>query len=663
MRKKTKQIFTIVGILLVLTLLLVISSGGLSNTLSILSKPFATFGDVGDMSIMSISKVNINGQEYFRVTATVSRGGEQLDINWDSTELTNALKAGGYSNYTATKSVIGSLSYDEQSLFFPFNPTTDVVKKLRWVDKGIFGTCNTNTCLGDLANGEELLWAGRSGGILTHACVCLIAKEKATYGQFGGSSIGNYQVTFAIDGLGSAVTNRNTRSAAISDKATIKWVGNLDSLDSLSAPRYDLGLFGSNLYMLNQGTDSYINTEYKKSCGVWDIFLNDISNCRYYVPGWVDTPTEIYNYFVDNYNTFVDGKFVNRYNEYISTSSDAQFIDTASLSSSGLTVYTKNPTSYPTFTIDLKATAVGIIKLSGKPQVICPSSCNFNSNTIGNSVLQIKNIGGSLGYFGLAFENCNKISGYIPGGTLPGIQPGQTYNANINLNGDTTNTNGEVGTCNIKVYDINNPSSSASCGLTCTINYNPGGTCSPEGKTKCDDTFTKLMICKDGSYIPSKDCSPIKCKYNDAGEAYCGGTNITANCKSCGQWFTNLFKKTDKCKATATTEFSILNPVSWLNWTGITSQNILCPIFLVIIVLIFIFALLNGFNIFSSFKAINDKTWLVWVLSLAVATLISWMAYSAFIIGIVLLIIFLIFKALVSGTIGKVVSAGRALRR
>jgi len=72
------------------------------------------------------------------------------------------------------------------------------------------------------------------------------------------------------------------------------------------------------------------------------------------------------------------------------------------------------------------------------------------------------------------------------------------------------------------------------------------------------------------------------------------------DCKSCGEWMNNLIKPADsKCTPTTIIQTN-LNPFTWLALvTGITalsSQNIICPILLLIMVVLGIFSFYLDYN-------------------------------------------------------------------
>jgi hypothetical protein len=518
MKKQAKIWLSLsIGIILILAIIAMIFSFGSIRQETIQASN-------ADMSILSISKTTINGKEGFRILASASKGAEQLSINWNPSFIQSFLDKAGLTDYEATKAITGSFKYDKQSLTFPYQPSagsSKIYKQARFVDKGllVFQSCSTDKCTSELKTGEELLYNGRIGGALSN-CYCVIASEVAEYGQFGGSSIGDYQVTFSIDGIGSVKTTRDTRSANLGTTASIRWEGQLDSLDKLNAPDYDLALFNSQITMLDKGTYNKIYTDLNKHCGVLDYANNYAGDCR--VAGWtLDTQL---NNIINSYNSQVNSYWIDRFDYYKNTGVDHNFIDIAILNSSGLTVFTKQPTSYPVFTIDLDAQRVGIIKLSGKPSIINTNNCEFNSNNIGKTSITVKNIGESQGCFNIGFENCNLISGYTAGSNSLGcFGVGETKDIELNVAGSTTSTNGETGSCLVTVYDVNTPSIKDTYDLSCKVNYNPGSLCA-DASTKCSPDYTQVMRCQGEprSYQLLTRCTGTnKCQYDSNGNAVC----------------------------------------------------------------------------------------------------------------------------------------------
>lgn len=514
MKKQAKLWLSLsIGIILILAIISMIFFLGSIRQETIQSS-------TADMSILSISKTTINGKEGFRILASASKGAEQLSINWNPSTIQSMLSKAGINDYSATKAVTGSFKYDKQSLFFPYQPSAGsnkIYKQIRWVNKGVLASlsCNADKCTSDVKTGEELIWVG----VPSVSCVCMIASEVAEYGQFAGATIGDYQVTFAIDGLGSTKSTRDTRSANLGTKASLRWEGNLDSLDSLSAPDYDLALFNSQIFMLDKGTYNKAYTDYTRDCAPLNI-LHNFASCTESL-GWSASTTLTNS--VNEYNSKLNSYWIDRFNYYKTTGVDSSFIDVAILNNSGLKVYTKQPTSYPVFTIDLDAQAVGIIKLSGKPSIVNTNDCEFDSNNIGQTQITVKNTG-EQGCFNIGFENCNLISGYTAGSNSLGcFGAGENKDIDLNVAGSTTSTTGETGSCLITVYDVNTPSNKDTYDLSCKVNYNPGSLCS-FGKTICDSGYKNVLKCQGDprAYVLLEKCSSDnKCMYDTNGNAIC----------------------------------------------------------------------------------------------------------------------------------------------
>jgi hypothetical protein len=662
----------IVSIISVLVFLIFSASGikfDLSGNFNI--RNLAITSPSGEMTINSVSKTTINGKEAIRLYVTVNSGGDVADIEFTQSDLNSALQSNpDTKGYVATKGLMGDISFDEQAVLYPISSKSGYESRLDYVFRnfkvvigGTVGVCDsTHLCSGKAQAGEELVgWRRPYKDVLgiptLDDCYCLIGYDKASVKKFQTASEKYYKVTFTIDGLGYTTLTESSRSGYIGSSAFIKWGGDLLSGTSSYPPTTDVFLSSYNLYMQEQGTADKI-FEYGKEAK----YLFDSNGPQ---PGTWETGEDFYKRKLNEVNAKIAGVWDEYYlDSWKSSILNGNLIKEASFTSgSGLKVYFSRPTSYPTFTIDLDAKSVGIVKLVGNPQFAYVSNCKFNSNSLGKVNLRIINSGTQTGSFALGFENCNVISGVAM--QLGTFTAGTSKDVIVNIQGNT-GENTDYGSCNMYVYDINDPSNTKrSYTLNCEVNPDIGGKCS-SGQTKCDAKFKNVEKCDgNGNWVPDKSCD-IGCTYDTGGNAVCkgNGTDIVTGCKSCGEWALNIFKKTeDKCSPGNVIETKWYNPLSWINFTGLTSQKILCPIFLGLVFVVFIFSLLFGRDIFNSFNGINDRQWLVWTISLLVALVIAWVTYMAFVIGLIMLIVYLVFRALVGGTIGRAVGAVRSLKK
>lgn len=487
-KKQKKQV--VVGIVLVIALIIFLNATG--N----LRMPFAV-GEVSDLSILSISKTTINGEPAIRIYATANGGAELLDIDWGSSYLDSKLKENNLEDFDATKPITGSIKVGQQSLEFPYASTGKIIyKSVRKVNIGTFSSCSYTNCKNAVSSNEDILEYERD----PIRCFCLVGSEKADVGKWSSITKGDYPITFSIDGLGSKTLSRDSLSPSINEAnigsyAKIKFQGFLDSYDSISKPSYTPYLYLNKINLIQPTSFSPI-----------EIALNNLR-----------TNVNYGQYDVDTYNSLLNRYFVDNYNSYTQES----YIESASRSVSGVKIFLDKPISYPTFTIDLNAEKVGIIKQVGQPDNLYCDSFNFLANTLGETSCSVKNEGGP-GSFMVDLSSCSGVSAFVVGGNnLGGFNKEQTKSFKINLQGTTDNQNGESVNCNVKVYDLNEPSNYDTYRVSGKIEYNPGGKCSPIGKLICDEQMENLLECKSsGNYDLKSECE-FGCTYGNDGKALC----------------------------------------------------------------------------------------------------------------------------------------------
>jgi len=169
-KKKNRKVIGIVGVILALSLLFFATSGN-----------FFSVTGASDLTILSISETNINGEPAIRILATANGGAELLDINWGEEYLNNYLDA---YDLESTKPITGSIEVGEQSIEFPYANTGQIVyKSVRFVDLGAEWTCSASKCEGNVQSGEELIDYGGTWYSLQR-CQCLIGSEKSDVGKW-----------------------------------------------------------------------------------------------------------------------------------------------------------------------------------------------------------------------------------------------------------------------------------------------------------------------------------------------------------------------------------------------------------------------------------------------------------------------------------------------
>jgi len=309
-------------------------------------------------------------------------------------------------------------------------------------------------------------------------------------------------VTFNIDDLGSATLDRNLQSSSLEDVslgiyAKIKFQGFLGSYDNIDSPSYTPFLYNNQIYLLEPTSYTLIKNKYQ------DLLVTNLNANPHW--NWI------------NYNSQLRGLFIDKYNSYTSQS----YIKSSSRDSSGIKIILKQSINYPVFTIDLNAEKVGIIKQAGQPSELTCSSFDFKSNELGETDCSVRN-SGAPGGFRVDLSKCSGITAFMIGGNnLGSFNSQESKDFTVTLQGSTDNPSGENVNCDVRVYDVNEPSNDDTYKVYGTMEYNPGGLCSPLGNLQCSEDMKSVMECKStGDYRLKSGCT-YGCTYGTDGQALC----------------------------------------------------------------------------------------------------------------------------------------------
>lgn len=575
---------------------------------------------LGGSTVLSISNVQVQDQGAKILVTVIPRGNTDIEIDFTPSTLNSFLQSQGYQ---ATKSSILKTSYVESTKKFYFTPTTNnYVKVLRSTnlgnyDKGIVGTTSSaiiNYCRNSYANTLTAYWTD-IGLFSINDLNCVDYTNSGYVTSFNtGLGTDGFKVLFNLDGEQKYVTGDEQFITMANGQAEISWVGSLLGINSLSAPNYDVYHVGSDWYLVDKNAYTNVNNG-----------VNTFINCMGSIDWLANRPTgDDYSRCRSNYETLLIQNIVSKNYKYISEVSNAESI---SFSQGVMEVNLKQPTTLPTFTIELDASRVGLIKLAGTPEIVnCIPKETFESAGTKSVSATIKNTGTSEGYFDFQITcNNNLISGHSDS---LNFGAGQTNIVNFQIYGGNTGTTTNSGTCTLKVTDRTSQKS-VSCNYQVDVAYNPAvGECTG-AETQCSGDFQSIFKCENNKFVQSTCKTPTtdKCAYVNS-IAQCinsssgGGTG--EYCASCWAWAGNIFKpEAEKCEADATFKpTATWNPLTWIpylgttaiNATGITSQNILCPIFflvmglfLVIILFILMIVLLGFAGVALLFKKLFKK--------------------------------------------------------
>lgn len=124
----------------------------------------------------------------------------------------------------------------------------------------------------------------------------------------------------------------------------------------------------------------------------------------------------------------------------------------------------------PLVTIDVRADWLGIEKLSGVPKIVDVDCVDIESGRQGYIELDIKNVGSGDGTFVVSKSGCGTLNQvYSSESERVSLGGGEVYNNfRLELRSGAVNVE-RVENCNVRVYDLSDPSSDDSVGVDCKI--------------------------------------------------------------------------------------------------------------------------------------------------------------------------------------------------
>jgi hypothetical protein len=580
MKKTTKKILIGVAILISIIFIAMLSQGKF---------PFA-------VSVLSVSNVDVkdNGARIL-ITAT-PQGTDEIEITFSPSTLNSYLKDEGYQ---VTKTSVLRAKYIESSKKFSFTDNSNnAVKLLKVTDTGnYYGISTSKSAI--ISYCKDKGYPNTFSAYLTDTGYLEITNincvEYYNNGYVSAFNTGlgtdGFKVEWDLDGEKGYIAGDEQYLSLAGGKAKISWVGSLLGINNIGSPNYGVYHIGTSWYLVDGNAYTTVSSGF-----------NSFENCMD-SPNWIGSRPNLndYNACKSTYYNVINSNIQSQNSQYISQVSNAESI---SFAQGVMLVNLKQPTFKPVFTIELDATKVGLIRLSGIPSIgSCVQSQTFSSAGTKSASATIKNVGSSEGYFDFKII-CNNpdMSGHADS---LNFAPGESKTVNYQIYGGNSGTTTNSGTCTLTVTDRTSQKS-VSCNYNVEVEYNSGMSDCLGTETKCSGDLKSLFKCESGKWI-NYECTGTtpNCGYeSNIAKCVSGGTNGTNNtntdCKSCSQWAMNLFKSKEKdCKPVSmiksdyTGFFSYLNPINWaksaVDTTGLTSQNILCPLFFVLIAMIILF--------------------------------------------------------------------------
>jgi len=617
MKKKIRSQNILIGSILIVLLSVIFYFGVLQSSYGYTSLSISNveIDDVG-------SRIRIYG---------VANGAEDISVTFNKEDINKYINK---DDYQATKDAVMHIQMDNPTRKFKLTKETDkTFYELDTFELGILKNCKNNLPSGV----SESLSLGRIGTTL-----CAYYVPKGIYSTFSsGLYIDKTPVTFTIDGAyGILEPSSGNNVVVLNDgKTKIEWVGNLVNFQGLDTPDYAV-LYTNNFdKLINQNSWSSYETSVNsfKDCvnsnsigwgsGFTDLVL------------WLTQSNSESQYCINNYNNRLNTFLVDKTSDYENSAN----IKSLNYESDGMVVGLKTATVFPSFIITLDASKVGIIELGGEPKIqeCIPDKEIFSGDTYSTSVL-VKNIADCDGNF-YGQITCSGQSEVI--GTISEqlVKSKQTVNLPVQISGVNLDSGVQNNNCVVKIIDRKTQKYDT-CSFNLKVKHQENIVCTPNSYT-CKDVDTLKKCNDDGSDFELIDCDE-GCIVLESGEAQCKGEDPIPNasnteCENCdafakcqlmGMVFKNL-----KCESP-----TIL---------GINTMNSTICMFsfikLAIIPFIFIFSLLYGSNIYKSFIKKKKNNWIVVLLSLSTAILISYLIYIMFYIGIILAAVYIIINILV----------------
>lgn len=380
-----------------------------------LQTPVCSGGQVLSLDSARIVDSPELGKKVIRAVFSTNPTAECLDINLNPSQIELELKeTEGRTDFDAVKSVIGDINLIDSKKAYNIiqsRETGGAIKKIRKLtlqpislDTLSFDFCTINECKSRGTAYSKTIYALKSSFI--GGCNCIFDDEIGIAGEISSSEQYQWKTQISIGGQTAELTNTQL-SAKIGTIAFIKWSGNLASNDNLGSINRDTyEPYTSNAWrVVAKGNADYLTAQYEETK------RNILSEC-YNTISPLFPSLQTTNFICSNginkasaYNALVDSRTTDGLSAWASSE---PLVRSASISNNLLSVNLKSPIVYPTFTLDIDASEIGVFISKGKPSVQCPStSISFNSGEQKQAVFNVKNIGLGSGSFTYDL-NCDK---------------------------------------------------------------------------------------------------------------------------------------------------------------------------------------------------------------------------------------------------------------
>jgi len=563
----------------------------------------------GGWTSFSIDDVSVNSDGRIRVYG-VAKGSECMKISLDKEDLNEYLEDEGLE---ATEDIYGSIKLVDYTKVFPITKTGNTFSKVSSSSiGGVLTYCSLSACKEEYSTSFYFYRTSIFGD-----CKCLYKETNGIEGSFSSAkSYGEFEAQFKLDGATATITE-DEQSVRIGNNY-IEWTGNLMNLNEVSVPQYDARLISSVWSLVEDGARNDIENE-----------INTLKNCITQRESSSNVISETnFNYCLNEFQSSSTSSIVDKLDKYLEDNSD--LIYDASTDSNALYVSLK-ATPFPTFILDLDAKSVGIIALSGEPEITsCIEDQELNSGENKQVTFSVKNNGNAdnVQFYG-SIECDEGVAGYV---SEFYIDAGETKTITSELIPSNPNQGTLYSNCELKISDLKSGDSD-SCNFDVDVAYESGITCTAL-KRYCDDSNENLMRCSsDGKNLVLEQECDYGCKYTSSG-AICSNETVveTEYCADCEAYAKGLI-------------------FGWLsdsqNCKSKTFQNTYFCIFAILklfaVPIFLILSLAFGIPFFTKLLG-KRNTALIWIISLISAFIIALLTYYIFYVGVTIIIIYLILR-------------------
>lgn len=436
------------------------------------------FGTQQSFAAFSISDVQIEGGgDSILIFARVG-GGQEFAITFGPSNLNGFIQDDGFQ---ATDSIRLSAEYVESSKDFRFFTSTsniNVVKNIeRLGDITIFSTNRLASCQANFPTTTNVVDEGAFGRF-----GCYGTRNIGDINSFTGGESGGFAVKFTLDGETATLTEDLRSITMAGGRAIITWQGNLLEVNNIGTPNAQVFRTASAFVLINENALSNINDgfqNYQSCTGTSIIPLSQLNSCR-----------GVYGSVISNNLRDIGGDFID---------TEANAVD-FSFSQGVFMVDLSQPVFVPTFTIELDAELVKLVKLAGEPRIdSCLSNQVFDVAGAQSASAVVRNVGDDEGFFDFTVS-CNNpdMTGSAPSLDIPA---GASRSVNIQLAGGNTGQDINEASCSLTVTDRSSGAFD-SCGFEFDVEPGKFGEC-VAGERMCGaDGFT-LFTCVGDSFQPT----------------------------------------------------------------------------------------------------------------------------------------------------------------